>query len=109
MDVKYPFGAALFNTVASAATIALDVENSLQHTTIALEEAATINVTPAAGLEPGAILVLKVSSDGTARDLTLGTGITGPALSGVINKTKVVSFIYDGSNFVQMAAAVQID
>lgn len=97
-------------TVAASATIAVDVERV--NTIIdlgTLAAAATLNVTVGASVPVGAILVVKAKSDATARDITLGTKLTGPAIAGVISKTKTASFIFDGTNFVAMGAAVQID
>ena len=33
----------------------------------------------------------------------------GETIIGVSGKTKVVEYVYDGTNFIQTAAAVQID
>ncbi len=63
------------------------------------------DATPQVGDE----VIVKASSDGTARDLTFGTGFDAPVLAGTINKTKVQSFVYDGDSFVATGAPVQID
>lgn len=64
----------------------------------------TINLTIDDQVTPGAILVMKLTSDGTARTVTFGTGLEGDALAGSVSTTKYVSFIYDGSNFIPMSA-----
>jgi hypothetical protein len=53
-------------------------------------------------------LVLKVKAT-SAEVLTPGTGMQGPAIAGTAGKTKVVTYQFDGINFVATAAAVQID
>ncbi len=74
-----------------------------------LTAAGTLNLTIDAGVQIGALLVVKAKSDTTARDVTLGTGMTGPVFAGTISKTKNVSLMYDGTTFVAMSAAVQLD
>ena len=74
-----------------------------------LTAAGTLDLTIGSDVPVGAILTVKAQSDATARDLTFGTGMIGPVMAGVISKTKTALFIFDGVNFVAMAAAVQID
>ncbi len=64
----------------------------------------TINLTIDPQVTPGAILVMKLTSDGTARSVTFGTGLEGDALAGSADTTKYVSFIYDGSKFIPMSS-----
>jgi hypothetical protein len=109
MSKKYQIGSSTAITVAYAATMEINPTESRTIATIDLTGAGTLDIGDEATPQVGDELILKVSSDGTARDLTLGTGITGPVLTGVINKTKVQTFVYDGSNFIATAAAVQID
>lgn len=108
-NIRAPFGAPEVITLESAATLAVTAQNSTTIVKVDLESAATLNVTPDAQLPIGSRLTISASSDGTARDLTLGTGITGPVLEGVINKTLVAEFVFDGSAFLQAGASVQID
>lgn len=108
-DVRYPFGEADVQTLTDGATIALAITDALTIASVSLSQAATINVTPAADLPVGSVLYLKVTSDTTARDVTLGTGITGPTLAGTISKTKMQQFVYDGSAFIAAAALIQLD
>lgn len=74
-----------------------------------LTGATTVNLTIGANVPVGATLTLIAKSDTTARDVTPGTGFTGPVLAGVISKTKAQSYIYDGEKFIAMGAAVQLD
>jgi hypothetical protein len=104
----FPFGPASTVTLTSAATLAASVNNTLTIITVALGTAATLNLTIGEGTKVGSILVVRASSDGTARDLTPSTGMTGTAVAGVINKTKTATYIYNGSTFVHIATQ-QID
>lgn len=106
---SYKIGSAVAFALASAAAIEAVVNASRSIITIALGEAATLSLSDDAKPQIGDEVILKVSSDGTARDLTFGTGFTAPVLAGVINKTKTQSFVYDGSAFIATGAPVQID
>lgn len=98
----------LVAAASDAGVIAFAPTETREIVEIALGEAATINVDPDLSTV-GDELVLKVSSDGTGRNLSFGTGIAGPALTGTANKTKVQKFIYDGTIFIATAAPIQID
>jgi hypothetical protein len=108
-NIRYPFGEAEVLTPDSAATIAITVSNPKTIVKIDLGHAATVNVTPDPELEVGAELVFVLKSDGTARNVTYGTNITGPVTTGTIDKTKLATFIYDGTAFLASAAIIQID
>lgn len=62
----------------------------------------TINLTVDAQVTPGALLVMKLTSDTTARDVSFGTGMEGADLAGAISTTKYITFIYDGTNFIPL-------
>jgi len=109
MAKKYKIGSATAETLAYAATIEINPSESKTIATVALTGNATLNIGATATPQVGDELIVKASSDGTARNLTFGTGFTAPALAGVINKTKVQTFVYDGTGFVANAAPVQID
>lgn len=104
----FPFGPASTETLTSAATIAVEVNNTMNILTVALDTNTTINLTVDPETKVGSMIVLKAASDGTARSVTPGTGMTGAAISGTINKTKAITFVYDGSTFVHVATQ-QID
>ena len=94
---------------AYAATIAATIVAST--TLINLAEMTgdvTLNLTLNAQLEIGDTLVVKSISDTTARDITLGTGFTGTTIAGVISKTKVATFFFDGTSFLPIAT-IQAD
>ncbi|HMN90255.1 MAG TPA: hypothetical protein PKD70_06140 [Saprospiraceae bacterium] len=104
----FPFGAASKKTLASAVTLAAGINNTVTIIEVALEIAATLNLTVDSETRVGSLLFVKVGSDGTARNLTPGTGMTGTAVAGTINKTKVATYVYDGSTFVHTGTQ-QID
>lgn len=104
----YPFGPADFYEVDSDVTISLSIDNTVTFVEMSLDTSATVNVTPVTGLYKGSMLYLKITSDGTGRDVTLGTNLVGPEIEGVASKTKVVALIYDGDDFI-IVSEQQID
>lgn len=106
---RYQINNSVVVAVAYAAVMSITVAESRTIIPIALTGAGTLNLSADSKAVPGDEIILKVSSDGTARDLTLGTGFTAPVIAGVISKTKVQHFVYDGSKFVPVAAAFQIN
>ena len=69
----------------------------------------TLNLNINAQVSPGALLQVKAKSDGTARTVALGEGLEGISMPGTVDKTKVQSFVYDGTSFIPIAVAVQLD
>jgi len=108
--IKHPFGAPDVMKPAYAATIALTILNQLTVIKVALTGALTLNLTVDPQVSVGAELILELSSDGTARDTTLGTAIDGPVVAGVINKTKSQAFyLAEDGVFKPKGAQVQVD
>jgi hypothetical protein len=92
-----------------AAAIAIPV--AAQETIVNIAEltgAVTLTATVAATVKKGAKVYVRLQSDTTARDATLSTGFEGTTVAGVISKTKIVTFVYDGTNLVHIATN-QID
>lgn len=109
-SINWPFGDADKQTPAHAAVQPVTVIDQLTILAPATMSAdITVNLTIDSNVKQGAMLMLIVKSDGTARQVTLGTGFTGLAIAGVISKTKVALFMYDGTTFKPVALAVQID
>ena len=109
---KWPFGAATIILLAVAAG-AIDIEIINNLTIVDGEDVIstgdrTLNLLIANDVEPGARLIVKNKTTG-AESLIPGNGMSGTTISGVSGKTKVVEYVYDGKNFIQTAAAVQID
>jgi hypothetical protein len=102
--ISYPFGAMDIQSIAYAASIEIPVTN--QKTLVEVAEmtgAVTLTADISEELYAGAELIVKLKSDGTARDATLSTGFAGTTVAGVISKTKYATFVYDGSKFVHVA------
>ena len=109
---KWPLGAATIILLAVAAG-AIDIEIINNLTIVDGEDVIstgdrTLNLLIANDVEPGARLIVKNKTTG-AESLIPGNGMSGTTISGVSGKTKVVEYVYDGKNFIQTAAAVQID
>lgn len=104
-DPVFPFGSASFATVSTGGetTVNLTVNNTLSYVTINMDTAITVNVTTGTYTRAGSQLVLKLVSDATGRDATPGTGMSGTAVAGANSKTKVATYVYDGTNFVHTA------
>lgn len=106
-NIRFPFGEADFKSATSASVINLEVNNAgLTYVRLStLGAAATINVT-ATGMVDGALLFIEIPSDGTARDVTAGTGLQSPTIAGVINKTKVAGFLWHTDKFIKISEAL---
>jgi hypothetical protein len=68
----------------------------------------TLNLTVAASVSAGARLFVKSKTAATETTI-FGTKMQGATITGVAGKTNVVSFFYDGTNFVEAGAFIQID
>lgn len=102
IDPRYPFGPADVQNIASAATVALSITNGgLTYVRFTqLTAAMALTCTVSSDIKAGALLFVEIPSDATARTVTPGAGFTSAALAGTISKTKVASFVYDGSTFI---------
>lgn len=109
MGKTYKIGSSTAETIAYAASMTVNPTESKTIVTIALTGAGTLALGENAKPQVGDEMIVKASSDGTARDLTFGTGFTAPVLAGVINKTKTQTLIYDGTAFIAKGAPVQIN
>ncbi len=104
--MKSPFGAADLQAPAYAATIAATIKN--QFTIIkpaTLTGALNLDLTVDSQVSPGALLQLILTSDGTARNTTLGTAIDGPVIAGVISKTMSQLFVLDSDGVFKPAGS----
>ena len=107
--MKYLFGYSTALTIAYAAAMEAEVSDTRNIISIDLTGNGELSLAATSKPTLGDEIFLKVSSDGTARDLTFGSGFIAPTLAGVINKTKVLHLVYDGANFIAAGAAVQIN
>lgn len=106
---KYLINNSVAVALVYAANMELNVSESRNIVTVAMTGNGTVALSADAKPVLGDEIILKVSSNATARDLTFGSGFTAPVLAGVISKTKVQTLVYDGTNFVATGAPVQID
>lgn len=105
----HKIGSAIVLPLTYAASIDVTLTESVTLATLSLTGDATIDLDAESKCSPGDQVVFKLTADGTDRDVTFGTGFTGPVNTVTANKTDVVTFIYDGTGFIQTSAAVQID
>jgi hypothetical protein len=109
-DQNVLFPAADTQSPDAAATLALTIKQQVSIVNVgAMAADMTVNLTVDAQVTAGAILILKLTSDTTARAVTPGTGFTAPVVAGVISKTKYATYIYTGSTFVPVGLAVQVN
>lgn len=105
--VKYPFGKADVRTVSTSTAIAETVSDQMTYLKLSanLTAATTITITPS-GVENGAELFIEIPCGGSAFNVTYGsTYVTSAGTTGVINKTKLVGFVFANGKFVQKSEA----
>lgn len=109
-EVSYPFGEAAIATLPASGAATVNISNELtivDGESTQATAARTLNLTIEPGLPVGARMVVKHKASSTAA-LTPGTGMKGAALTGTATKLYVAEYIYDGTNFIQLAAASEI-
>jgi hypothetical protein len=109
--VKWPFGDATVTPLTASGTQAVTIQNEMtiiDGVSVQATAARTINLTVEDSVGVGAIMLVK-SKTAATEATNFGTGMQGKALVGVAGKTKTATFIYDGTNFVEAGADVQID
>jgi hypothetical protein len=109
--VKFPFGEITTTALSATGDQAVTVDNLMTVIDGVTTQATgnrTINLTIPTDIPAGARIFCKLKTNGT-ETTTFGTGCSAPTITGVAGKTKVVELIYDGTNFVAAAAALQID
>lgn len=103
--VRYPFGKAEMLTVAPAATVPVTVTDQCAYIKFSgnLTAATALNVTPS-GVLDGGVLYVEIPCGATAYDLTPSSGtVTGTAITGVINKTKVAQYVFANGKYVHVS------
>ena len=105
-NLRYPFGAADFGTVALADTLEVPVSNSVTYLTGDLTDAAVVNVTTSVGLPPGSLLYVRATADeNDAYTITWASGFTAANTAVDTSESKIVQFVFDGSGFVHLSTA----
>lgn len=111
-DQEVLFPVVDLQTPATAGTIAVTIKQQVTFIHIAgsLTEQNTLNLTIDSQVTKGALIHVKeTTTTGQTYGITFGIGFTSPALVGVATKTKVMSFIYNGTAFFPLGASLQID
>lgn len=94
----------------SASSVSIEVHDTVNVITgTASDSTVTFSLASASTPQPGDEVIFKVTDGGGANTLSFGSGFTASNITLTANKTQVVPFIYDGSNFVQSGSSVQID
>lgn len=109
--INYPFGEAEVLELSATGAQALEINNALTIVDGVTTEATgnrTLNLTINDELKAGAKLLVKSKTNGTETTI-FGTGITSATITGVTGKTKTQGFVYDGSAFLPLGTAQQID
>ena len=101
MTIKYPMGAADQQSKAYAAVISATILNHLTALVIAqMTGNATVNLTVDSQMKVGAEVNIEVSADATSRTLTPGTGMRGNSVTVTANKSLLVCYYYNGTDFI---------
>jgi hypothetical protein len=88
------------STLADATTMALTITSNHEYVAIdTMAQNGTLNLTIDSNVVAGATLKLKVTSDTTARTLTLGTGTDTSVVYGIASQSKYLLLEYDGSTY----------
>jgi hypothetical protein len=104
---NHPFGDVDVIAVTAAGTMAATIEEQVTHLTISeMSAAGTLNLTLGSEVKPGAKLVIMATADGTNRNLTFGTGITGNVLQITANKTFIITAEKVGASFIVSSTLV---
>ena len=109
---RYPFGAATFSSLTvDNDTLTVTATNSLTYYTLAdtLIANTIIYATINSQLKAGDRLFIRSLNGATARTLTFkSTYFTSPAITTTASKTRLYSFLYDGSKLI-LVSNTQID
>lgn len=108
--VRHPFGDADVAVLPASGAAEVQVGNDLtiiDGESTQATAARTLNLDIAPDLKAGARIVVKHKASATAA-LTPGTGMKGTALTGTATKLYVAEYIYDGTQFVQLAPALEL-
>lgn len=109
--VKWPFGAADSLAMTATGDQEFTIDNNLTFingVTVQATGNRTLKLTAAQGLEAGARVVIHSKTNGT-ETLSFSTGCTAPTITGVAGKTFGVELVYNGTSFMGVATARQLD
>lgn len=109
--IKWPFGAATVETLSATGDQEIDVVNDMTLVDGVTTEATgnrTLILDIDDNVKPGAILHVASKTNGTETTI-FSTGMKGKTITGVAGKTKMTTFIYDGTTFNEVGTEVQVD
>lgn len=110
-NIEWPVGAAstalMDNGGAQAITIS-DMYTYIDGVTTEATSNRTINLTITSGVRKGAIIMMESKTNGSETTV-FGTNITSATLTGSSGKTKAQAFRYNGTAFLPVGTAQQID
>ena len=110
-ELNFPYGAADEHALTATGAQALTINNAftvIDGVTVPATGNRTLNLTINDEVKKGALLFVKSKTNGIQTTI-LGTNITSATITGVAGKTKTQGFVFDGSVFLPMGAAQQID
>jgi hypothetical protein len=112
---KWPSGAmqtvtAFTNTTKTTTMTPLSIVNNVAYASITVDTSLVLRATVNSSIKAGAMLYVKVINGGTAatRVITGSTGITMVSYSMTSAKSHVLSFFYDGTNYIN-TGVIKID
>lgn len=101
---KYPYGNRSAVTLASADTVTVTPNNlTLTYVTLSLDTNVVVNVDVSNSIV-GDRIVLDLTADATDRTVTFNEHIKGVAETITATKNELIEFIYNGTEFKEVAA-----
>ncbi len=114
-QISWPNGAmqsvtAFTNTTKTTTMTPLTCSNTAVYAVITVDTSLVLRATINAGVKKGALLYVKVINGATAatRVITGSTGITMASYTMTSAKSHVLSFFYDGTNYIN-TGVIKID
>lgn len=110
-EVKWPFGAAASEAMTATGDQEFTIDNDLTFidgVSVVATGNRTLKLTAASGLTAGARVVIHSKTTAT-ETLVFSTGCTAPTITGVAGKTFGVELVYNGTSFMGVATAKQLD
>ena len=106
-DENSPFGETVVSAAQFAPVVNVVVNSQMTIITVGTMSAPmTLNAQIASTVKPNAHLLVKLTSDANAHDVTLGQGFVGGIIQGTATKTKYAKFVFDGSAFIHLETDV---
>jgi len=109
--IRFPFGPASSAVLSATGNQTIEVDNDLTLVDGVITPATgdrTINLSIPEDIKAGARLMFSLKSAATEKTI-FGNNITGASITGVAGKTKTVEAMYNGTVFVVLGTAGQID